>query len=59
MEKHALHVIIIGCGIGRLATAADLQCQGIGVVVFERNLEPREIGAGLTKWSSGPQHQVG
>jgi hypothetical protein len=59
MEKHALHVSIIDGGNGRLATTAALQCQGIGVMVFERNLELREIGAGLTTWGSGPQHRVG
>jgi salicylate hydroxylase len=48
MEKHALHVSIIGGGIGGLAAA--LQRQGIQVTVFERNPELREIGAGLTRW---------
>src|SRR5215471_12170064 len=55
MEKHALHVSIIGGGIGGLAAAAALQRQGIGVTVFERNLELREIGAGLTLWANGVQ----
>ena len=55
MEKHALHVSIIGGGIGGLATAAALQRQGIGVTVFERNPELREIGAGLTLWANGVQ----
>ena len=58
MEKHALHLSLIGGGIWRLPTVAALQCQGIGVMVFERNLEMCEIGAGLTKWGSGPQQQV-
>lgn len=44
MEKHVLHVSIIDGSIGRLATAAALQCQGIGVMVFERNLELRDRG---------------
>ena len=48
MEKHTLHVSIIGGGSGGLATAAALQRQGIKVTVFERNPELREIGAGLT-----------
>jgi 2-polyprenyl-6-methoxyphenol hydroxylase-like FAD-dependent oxidoreductase len=48
MEKHALHVSIIGSGIGGLAAAAALQRPDIGVTVFERNPELREIGAGLT-----------
>lgn len=55
MEKHALHVSIIGGGIGGLAAASALQRQGIGVTVFERNPELREIGAGLTLWANGVQ----
>jgi 2-polyprenyl-6-methoxyphenol hydroxylase-like FAD-dependent oxidoreductase len=53
MEKHALHVSIIGGGIGGLAAAVALQRQDIGVTVFERNPELREIGAGLTLWAMG------
>jgi 2-polyprenyl-6-methoxyphenol hydroxylase-like FAD-dependent oxidoreductase len=55
MEKHALHVSIIGGGIGGLAAAAALQRQGIQVTLFERNPELREIGAGLTLWANGVQ----
>jgi 2-polyprenyl-6-methoxyphenol hydroxylase-like FAD-dependent oxidoreductase len=55
MEKHALHVSIIGGGIGGLAAAAAFQRQGIQVTVFERNPELREIGAGLTLWANGVQ----
>src|SRR5260221_13823310 len=55
MEKHALHVSIIGGGIGGLATASALQRQGIQVTLFERNPELREIGAGLTLWANGVQ----
>src|SRR5436309_4989046 len=55
MEKHSLHVSIIGGGIGGLATASALQRQGIQVTVFERNPELREIGAGLTLWANGVQ----
>src|SRR5260370_6728729 len=55
MEKHALHMSIIGGGIGGLATASALQRQGIQVIVFERNPELREIGAGLTLWANGVQ----
>jgi len=53
MEKHILHVSIIGSGIGGLAAAAALQRQGIEVALFERNPELREIGAGLTLWANG------
>ncbi len=35
MEKHTLHVSIIGGGIGGLAAASALQRQGIEVTVFE------------------------
>jgi 2-polyprenyl-6-methoxyphenol hydroxylase-like FAD-dependent oxidoreductase len=52
MEKHTLHVSIIGGGIGGLAAACALQRQGIQVTVFERNPELREIGSGLTLWAS-------
>ncbi len=55
MEKHSLHVSIIGGGIGGLAAASALQRQGIQVTVFERNPELREIGAGLTLWANGVQ----
>src|SRR3989454_12089833 len=55
MEKHALHVSIIGSGIGGMAAASTLQRQGIEVTVFERNPELREIGAGLTLWANGVQ----
>jgi 2-polyprenyl-6-methoxyphenol hydroxylase-like FAD-dependent oxidoreductase len=55
MEKHALHVSIIGGGIGGLAAASALQRRGIEVTVFERNPELREIGAGLTLWANGVQ----
>ena len=55
MEKHALHVSIIGGGIGGLAAASALQRQGIEVTIFERNPELREVGAGLTLWANGVQ----
>ena len=55
MEKHTLHVSIIGGGIGGLAAASALQRQGIEVTLFERNPELREIGAGLTLWANGVQ----
>jgi hypothetical protein len=52
MEKHTLHVSIIGGGIGGLAAACALQRQDIEDAVFERNPELREIRAGLTLWAS-------
>src|SRR5579859_435506 len=55
MEKHSLQVSIIGGGIGGLAAASALQRQGIQVMLFERNPELREIGAGLTLWANGVQ----
>src|SRR2546428_13625034 len=55
MEKHSLHVSIIGGGIGGLATASALERQGIQVTLFERNPELREFGAGLTLWATGVQ----
>ena len=55
MEKHTLHVSIIGGGIGGLTAASALQRQGIQVTVFEHNTELREIGAGLTLWANGVQ----
>src|SRR2546429_6792742 len=55
MEKHTLHVSIIGGGIGGLAASSTLQRQGIQVTLFERNPELREIGAGLTLWANGVQ----
>jgi 2-polyprenyl-6-methoxyphenol hydroxylase-like FAD-dependent oxidoreductase len=55
MEKHTLHVSIIGVGIGGLVAACALQRQGIKVPVFERNPKLREIGAGLTLWANGVQ----
>jgi 2-polyprenyl-6-methoxyphenol hydroxylase-like FAD-dependent oxidoreductase len=44
-------VSIIGGGIGGLTAATALR-QGIGVTVFERNPELREIEAGLDLWAS-------
>ena len=52
MEKHTRKVSIIGGGIGGLTAVWALQCQGIGVTVFERNPGLREIEAGLTRWAS-------
>lgn len=43
-------IIIVGGGIGGLATAIALREQGFEVAVFEQAQELREIGAGLSVW---------
>lgn len=47
METEA---IIVGAGIGGLATAIALQQRGIAVQVFDRVPEFQEVGAGLSLW---------
>jgi len=47
------HVLIIGAGIGGLATALALQRAGLRVTVCEAAPELGEIGAGLTVASNG------
>lgn len=44
--------VIIGAGIGGLATALALRRVGVEATVFERAPEIREIGAGLGLWSN-------
>jgi len=44
--------IIIGGGIGGLATAIALKQVGVTVDVFERVTELREVGAGLSLWAN-------
>lgn len=48
-------VLIIGGGIGGLATAIGLQSVGFDVEVYEQTAEFREVGAGLTLWRNGLQ----
>jgi 2-polyprenyl-6-methoxyphenol hydroxylase-like FAD-dependent oxidoreductase len=43
-------IIIVGGGIGGLATAVALRQRGFQVAVFEQGEELREIGAGLSLW---------
>jgi len=42
--------IIIGAGIGGLATAISLRSIGLDVQVYERAHELKEVGAGLSLW---------
>lgn len=47
-----MRALIIGAGIGGLATAVALQRVGIEAVVFEKAQEITEVGAGLSLWSN-------
>ena len=42
-----MHVLIVGGGIGGLATALSLHAAGIDCTVFEQVREPRELGVGI------------
>ncbi|HTC07159.1 MAG TPA: flavin-dependent oxidoreductase [Acetobacteraceae bacterium] len=42
-----MQVLIVGGGIGGLATALSLRQTGIGCTVFEQVREPRELGVGI------------
>ena len=42
-----MHVLIVGGGIGGLATALSLHDVGIGCTVFEQVRELRELGVGI------------
>src|SRR6202795_30226 len=42
-----MHVLIVGGGIGGLATALSLHAVGIGCSVFEQASELRELGVGI------------
>jgi 2-polyprenyl-6-methoxyphenol hydroxylase-like FAD-dependent oxidoreductase len=44
---YAMHVLIIGGGIGGLATALSVHDVGIACTVFEQVREPRELGVGI------------
>ena len=45
-----MRALIIGGGIGGLSAAIALRRKGIEADVFERNTEPREVGAGISLW---------
>lgn len=48
-----MRAVVIGAGIGGLATAAGLRRAGADVVVLERAAELRAVGAGLSLWRNG------
>ncbi len=50
--SNRITAIIIGGGIGGLATAIALRNVGIEVVVFERVAQLHEVGAGLSLWAN-------
>ncbi len=50
--SNSIKAIIIGGGIGGLATAIALRNVGIEVVVFERVVQLHEVGAGLSLWAN-------
>ncbi|MDQ4145468.1 MAG: FAD-dependent monooxygenase [Actinomycetota bacterium] len=56
-----MKAIIIGGGIGGLATAVALQRAGIEAHVYEQAPELKEIGAGLSLWANGVKalHHLG
>jgi 2-polyprenyl-6-methoxyphenol hydroxylase-like FAD-dependent oxidoreductase len=53
MSRRKTIALIIGGGIGGLATAIALRRAGLVALVFERAPELREQGAGLSLWPNG------
>jgi 2-polyprenyl-6-methoxyphenol hydroxylase-like FAD-dependent oxidoreductase len=47
-----MHAVVVGAGIGGLATAVALRRVNFDVTVIERSAEIREVGAGLSIWSN-------
>lgn len=41
---------VVGGGIGGLTLAGGLQCRGFDVIVFERQSDVRDTGAGISLW---------
>lgn len=52
VERRARRALVIGGGIGGLATAIALKQVGIEATVFESAGGLREVGAGLTLWTN-------
>lgn len=52
VERRVRRALVIGGGIGGLATAIVLKQVGIEATVFESAGELREVGAGLTLWTN-------
>jgi hypothetical protein len=50
-------VLIIGAGMGGLATALVLHRAGYDVSVFERSVEPGEVGAGINITPAGKKFE--
>lgn len=48
-----LEVVVVGAGIGGLATAVALQRAGHRAVVLEQTRSLRPVGAGISLWSNG------
>ncbi len=51
-RDRALHVALIGGGIGGLSAALALRRAGLDVTIFERQPQLRAIGSGLTLWTN-------
>ncbi|BAY32558.1 monooxygenase FAD-binding protein [Nostoc carneum NIES-2107] len=52
MMQTTQKIIIIGGGIGGVATALALHQAGFDVTVYERTSELREVGAGIALWAN-------
>jgi FAD-dependent urate hydroxylase len=48
-----LNVIIIGAGIGGLAAGIALKQAGFNVEIYDRVIDLRPVGAGISLWSNG------
>jgi 2-polyprenyl-6-methoxyphenol hydroxylase-like FAD-dependent oxidoreductase len=52
MSSRVVRAIVIGAGIGGLATGIALRRAGLQVEVFERAGELNEVGAGISLWAN-------